>query len=187
LVYCVGTRNPIIEYNYFHTHKARAGLRNYFSRRVVWFCVRVRGRHLVGSVCLRARFFRVVQQLLIDLRDVGGLFRRAAATERGARMHRGAPFTAVLLCGNSSHCNCKHTSQAAEQLHAIDRVQQRRALVRLNAIADSCFDVCVSDMFGTKHLRPGEEECLKQCVDKYLLLSKSVGVAFSDALPSTSG
>ena len=55
-------------------------------------------------------------------------------------------------------------------------------LIRLNQIADSCFDKCVDDFGMTKFLRTGEEDCLRRCVDKYVQLSMSMGVAFASHL-----
>lgn len=63
-------------------------------------------------------------------------------------------------------------------LLAMGVVQQRRALLRVNRIADSCFRECCTDMSLTKYLGSGEEQCLRQCVDKYVMLSMSVGGSF---------
>ena len=67
-------------------------------------------------------------------------------------------------------------------LDAMSTVQQKNALLRVNQVADSCFRQCCTDFSFTKYLGSGEEQCLRNCVDKYLMLSASCGGSFADAL-----
>ena len=63
-----------------------------------------------------------------------------------------------------------------------DELEDRDALLRVNHIADCCFGACVNDFGLTKKLRSGEEECIRKCVDKYLLLAAGAGNAFAEHL-----
>ena len=74
------------------------------------------------------------------------------------------------------------TPSVQRSLAGVQSVQQRDTLLRVNAIADRCFNVCVDDFGFTKLLRSGEEECLRRCVDKYLLLASGTGSSFAEHL-----
>lgn len=76
------------------------------------------------------------------------------------------------------------SSVAYTQLAGMEALQRSRALLRVNAIADRCFHECVTDFGFTKHLKPGEEQCLAACVDKFLKFSLSAGDAFADVAAS---
>lgn len=76
------------------------------------------------------------------------------------------------------------TAEVAQQCAAIGAVQQQRALLRVNELADRCFRECIDDFGLSKHLRSQEEACISACVAKYLVLSTSVGSAFTEVLGS---
>ena len=74
-------------------------------------------------------------------------------------------------------------AQSVQQhLMGLQHAQQQRALLRINAVADSCFRECITDFALTKHLRPTEEQCLQFCVDKYVLLLRTGGLAYASTL-----
>lgn len=69
---------------------------------------------------------------------------------------------------------------SSDHLQSMQQLQQQRGLLRVNAIADSCFRQCVDDFGFTRQLGSNEEQCLQQCVDKYLkLLQQSSGSMFT--------
>ena len=61
-------------------------------------------------------------------------------------------------------------------------VQQRKVLLNVNKVADSCFRECCTDFSLTKYLGSGEEQCVSRCVDKYLALKATAGGALADHL-----
>ena len=69
-------------------------------------------------------------------------------------------------------------------LNSMSVVQQRRALLRVNKIADACFRECCTDFGFSKYLGSTEEQCLNSCIDKYVLLSASTGMSFGQYLSS---
>lgn len=64
------------------------------------------------------------------------------------------------------------------QLQYMQSVQQRRALLRVNGLVDTCFDACITDFSLTRQLGSGETECMRSCAAKYLALSEIVGQSF---------
>ena len=70
------------------------------------------------------------------------------------------------------------------RLDEVSEIQRQRALLRINKVADSCFRECCTDFGMTKYLKSGEQECISQCVEKYLMLSTAVGGSFADVLSS---
>ena len=71
-------------------------------------------------------------------------------------------------------------------LIGVQAMQQQEALLRVNSIADRCFHNCIDDFSATKKLRSWEESCIRQCVDKYLLMSSGAGNAFAQHMNSLS-
>ena len=75
-------------------------------------------------------------------------------------------------------------------LDDMSEVQQRRVLLHVNKLADSCFRECCTDFGFTKNLGSGEKDCLNSCVEKYVALNAAAGGSFADFLaeePSSSG
>ena len=68
-----------------------------------------------------------------------------------------------------------------EQLSAMQRLQQLRALRSVNELADRCFDLCVTDFAVTKTLRSSESDCLDKCVAKFLIMSQHAGENYAAA------
>ena len=58
-------------------------------------------------------------------------------------------------------------------------IQHGRALLRMNRLADVCFDACIEDMAVTRQVRSSEDQCICACVKKYLATSLLVGAAFN--------
>jgi hypothetical protein len=67
------------------------------------------------------------------------------------------------------------------QLRAMRRKQDESVLLRVNNLADACFDACITDFALTKQLKQHETLCVADCTKKYLALSALVGVAFATA------
>ncbi|KAL3932965.1 MAG: hypothetical protein SGPRY_000489 [Prymnesium sp.] len=67
-------------------------------------------------------------------------------------------------------------------LMMMQAMQEQRSLTRLNQLADTCFDQCVTDFSLTRQLGSSEQGCLQSCTEKYLAFSVLAGDSFLSTL-----
>ena len=68
------------------------------------------------------------------------------------------------------------------QLEHMQRSQQDRVLLLVNGLVDRCFDNCVTDFGLSKRLADSEADCMRTCVQKFLILSERAGSTFNEIL-----
>ena len=69
-----------------------------------------------------------------------------------------------------------------QNLVGMQQLQQQRSLRRVNELANTCFDECITDFSVTRQLGSGERDCLHACTQKYLAFTALVGQSFLESL-----